>query len=173
MVERWNGMPQVLPPVWLFSMKAGKKLASHVLSSAVFDEVVERHDRVLVDQRVHVGRQEDRRRGRRRRLVRRQRLDDRVLVGAGVDRLHLDAGVLLLEVGGHLVDDLGDRAADGDRVVERDLGLRERGCGEAGECPRRSSARRCGSGSWCLSSAVVGAGSTRECALPVRASKKC
>jgi hypothetical protein len=23
MVERWNGMPQVLPPVWLLSMKAG------------------------------------------------------------------------------------------------------------------------------------------------------
>src|SRR3989339_395192 len=22
-VERWNGMPQVLPPVWLFCMKAG------------------------------------------------------------------------------------------------------------------------------------------------------
>src|SRR5579864_803931 len=23
MVERWNGMPQILPPVWLFSMNAG------------------------------------------------------------------------------------------------------------------------------------------------------
>ena len=23
MVERWNGMPQILPPVWLFAMKAG------------------------------------------------------------------------------------------------------------------------------------------------------
>jgi hypothetical protein len=23
MVERWNGMPQVLPPVWLLNMKAG------------------------------------------------------------------------------------------------------------------------------------------------------
>ena len=22
-VERWNGMPQILPPVWLFSMNAG------------------------------------------------------------------------------------------------------------------------------------------------------
>ncbi len=26
-------MPQVLPPVWLFSMKAGKKLFSHAWSS--------------------------------------------------------------------------------------------------------------------------------------------
>lgn len=34
-MERWNGMPQVLPPVWLFSMKPGKKLASHFLSSSV------------------------------------------------------------------------------------------------------------------------------------------
>src|SRR6266849_2918748 len=34
-VERWNGMPHVLPPVRLLSMKAGKKLASHALSSAV------------------------------------------------------------------------------------------------------------------------------------------
>ena len=36
MVERWNGTPQVLPPVRLFSMKAGKKLAIHFLSSSVF-----------------------------------------------------------------------------------------------------------------------------------------
>ena len=32
MVERWNGMPQVLPPVWLFAMNAGKKLLSHFRS---------------------------------------------------------------------------------------------------------------------------------------------
>ena len=36
MVERWNGTPQILPPVWLFAMKAGKKLAIHFLSSSVF-----------------------------------------------------------------------------------------------------------------------------------------
>ena len=35
MVERWNGMPQVLPGVRLFSMNAGKKLAIHFLSSSV------------------------------------------------------------------------------------------------------------------------------------------
>ncbi len=35
-MERWNGTPQVLPPVWLLSMKAGKKLDSHLRSSSVF-----------------------------------------------------------------------------------------------------------------------------------------
>ena len=34
-VERWKGMPQVLPPVWLLSMKAGKKPFIHALSSAL------------------------------------------------------------------------------------------------------------------------------------------
>jgi hypothetical protein len=34
-VDRWNGMPHVLPPVRLFSMKAGKKLSSHARSSAL------------------------------------------------------------------------------------------------------------------------------------------
>jgi hypothetical protein len=55
-------------------------------------------------------------------LGRRQRLDDRLLVGARVDRVDLDVGVLLREVGRHLVDRLRHRAADGDRVVEVDLG---------------------------------------------------
>src|SRR5215210_6234142 len=31
-VERWKGTPQVPPPVWLFSMKAGKKLLIQDLS---------------------------------------------------------------------------------------------------------------------------------------------
>ena len=35
MVERWNGMPQVLPPVWLLAMNAGKKLFIQALSSAL------------------------------------------------------------------------------------------------------------------------------------------
>ncbi len=34
-MERWKGAPQVLPPVWLLSMKAGKKLFSQALSSSV------------------------------------------------------------------------------------------------------------------------------------------
>ena len=133
-------MPQVLPPVWLLAMKAGKKLFSHALSSALGD-VVERDDRVLVDQREHVGREQHRGRGRRAALVRGERLDDRLLVGAGVDRLHLDARVLLLEVGRHLVDGLGDRAADGDRVVERDFHVRAPAAANAsrGERARRSS----------------------------------
>src|SRR6476661_3034107 len=38
-VERWNGTPQVLPPVWLFSMNALWKLPSHALSSAVLTKV--------------------------------------------------------------------------------------------------------------------------------------
>ena len=35
-VERWNGTPQVLPPIWVLAMKALKKLFSQALSSAVF-----------------------------------------------------------------------------------------------------------------------------------------
>ncbi len=34
MVERWNGMPQVFPPVWLFCMKAGKKLLIQFFSAS-------------------------------------------------------------------------------------------------------------------------------------------
>ena len=35
MVERWKGMPQVLPPVRLLSMKAGKKLLIQLFSLSV------------------------------------------------------------------------------------------------------------------------------------------
>src|SRR5262249_6913560 len=34
MVERWNGMPHVLPPVWLFFMNAGMNDFIHAASSA-------------------------------------------------------------------------------------------------------------------------------------------
>ena len=74
------------------------------------DQVVERDDRVLVDQREHVGRQQDRHDRRLAALDGGQRLGDRLLVAARVDGLQLDAGILLLEVGGVAVDDLGDRA---------------------------------------------------------------
>src|SRR5262249_39711855 len=36
MVERWNGMPHVLPPVWLFFMNAGKNDLIHAGSSGAF-----------------------------------------------------------------------------------------------------------------------------------------
>ena len=67
-------------------------------------------------------------------LVRGERLDDGLLVGAGIDRLHLDARVLLLEVGRKRVDQLGDRPADGNRIEERDLGraLRDGRLGDGG-----------------------------------------
>ena len=35
MVERWNGMPQVLPPVRLFSMKAGKNFPIQLFSASL------------------------------------------------------------------------------------------------------------------------------------------
>ena len=86
-------------------------------------------------------------RGDRRRaaLVRGQRLGDRFLVGAGIDRLHLDAGIGLLEIGGIAVDDLGDRSADRDRIEERDLGSpartiagrRERAGGQRGRASQK------------------------------------
>ena len=131
MVERWNGMPQVLPPVWLFSMKAGKKLVSHALSSAVLTTSSKGtiasssiSVNMSVESSIAVWR-------RLAALVRGERLDDRLLVGARVDRLHLDAGVLLLEIGGEAVDDLGDRPADRHRVVEGDLGALRAGRADA------------------------------------------
>ena len=107
-------------------------------------DVVDRHDRLFVDEREHVGREQHRELRRLAALGRRQRLHDRLLVGARVDRVHLHVGVLLAEVGSHLVDRLRHRAADGDRVVEVDLGdlLRRRrqrrgdgGDGREGDAP--------------------------------------
>ena len=76
-------------------------------------------------------------------LHRGQRLGDRLLVAARIDRLDLDAGIFLLEVGGVAVDDLGDRAADGDRVVERDLRLAPARAPQRAAEQRAASARRC------------------------------
>ena len=109
------------------------------------DVVVEGNDRVLVDQRVHVRRQQDRRHRRLAALHRRQRLGDRVLVRAGIDRLDLDAGILLLEVRGEAVDDLRDRTADGHGEVERDFDGRLRRDGRHGrDHGRRRDERRDG-----------------------------
>ncbi|MNL67997.1 hypothetical protein D3C87_1926520 [compost metagenome] len=71
--------------------------------------------------------------------MRGQRLDDGLLIGAGVDRLDLDRRVLLLEAGCEGVDQLGDRPADCDRIEERELSALR--LGRAGE---RHSARNCG-----------------------------
>ena len=98
---------------------------SQALSSSVLANVVDGHDRVLVDQREHVGRQQHGDVAAALPLLSAvSALTIDVLIGAGIDRLHLDAGIGLLEVGGIAVDDLGDRAADRDRIVERDLGCR-------------------------------------------------
>jgi hypothetical protein len=40
--------------------------------------------------------------------------------------MDLDPRIFLLEIGGELVDDLGDRPADGNRVVERNVDRRLR-----------------------------------------------
>src|SRR5262249_52173475 len=76
--------------------------------------------------------------GRLAALNGRQRLRDRVLISARVDRLDLDARVLFLEVGRESVDDLGDGAADRDGVVKRDFDRRLRPCAmrENGRCGR-------------------------------------
>jgi len=52
----------------------------------------------------------------------RQHFDDRFLICAGIDRSHFHIGVNLLEIGGIAVDGFGDRPADRDGIVERDLG---------------------------------------------------
>ncbi|MNV42293.1 hypothetical protein D3C71_1339620 [compost metagenome] len=82
---------------------------------------IDRHDGVFVDQGEHVGRQQHGQLRRRAALERRQRLGDGILVRAGVDGLDLDVGVFLLEVRHHVVDDLGDGAAHGHRVIELDF----------------------------------------------------
>src|SRR5262249_5252989 len=59
------------------------------------NEIVDGCDRLLVDQREHVGREQQRGRRWIAALVRGQGLDDRFLIATGIDRLHLDAGVIL------------------------------------------------------------------------------
>ena len=102
--------------------EAGIEAGEPLLVLVGLDEVVEGHDRLFVDQREHVGREQHRKHRRGAALMRGQRLDDGLLIGAGIDRLQLDRRVVLLEVGGVGVDQLGDRPADGDRIEERELG---------------------------------------------------
>jgi hypothetical protein len=94
-------------------------------------QLLEGHDGVLVDQREHVRREDD---GELRRIAALERgddLGDRVLVAAGIDGIDLDVRVRGREIGHHLVDDLGDRAADGDGIVHVDRRLgRDRRDGE-------------------------------------------
>ena len=97
------------------------------------DDVVEGDDGVLLDQLVDVDREHDRELGRLAGLQRGQGLDAGVVVVARVDRLDLDVGVLLHEVGDQPVDDLGQRPADGHRIVHGKLDL---GPGPAGETER-------------------------------------
>ena len=147
-------MPQVLPPVWLLSMKAGKKLLSQAWSSAL---LAMSSNGTIASSSISVNMSVESRTDDLRRLAaleRGERLDDRLLVGAGVDRLHLDAGVLLLEVRGAAVDDLGDRAAHRDRVVEGEL---HRGLGGRGRRAAREAAsrpRRCAIRAWSRHHAV-------------------
>ena len=85
------------------------------------DDVVEGDDGVLLDQLVDVDREHDRQLGRLTALQRREGLDARVVVVAGVDCLDLDVRILAHEVRDQAVHDLGQRAADGDGVVHRQL----------------------------------------------------
>ncbi|OIQ68969.1 hypothetical protein GALL_494340 [mine drainage metagenome] len=64
---------------------------------------------------------------------RREGLGDGVLIAAGVDGLDHDIGVGLVEFGGIAIENLGDRPADGDRVIHRQFddicGMGHRQCG--------------------------------------------
>ena len=122
MVERWNGHAPGLAAGLAVRHEGREEALQPLLVVVGLDEIIDRDDRVLVDQREHVGRQQHRGHRRRAALVRGERLDDGLLIGAGIDRLHLDRRVGLLEVGRVAVDDLGDRAADRDRIEERDFG---------------------------------------------------
>src|SRR3954469_25903260 len=95
-------------------------------------DVVEGDDHVLLEQLVDVDGEEHRHLRRLPGFQRRERLDARVVVVAGVDGVHLDVGMLLLEAGDEAVDHLGERPADRDRIVEGELGLALRE-GRAGE----------------------------------------
>ncbi len=97
------------------------------------DDVVEGDDRVLLDEFVDVDREHHRQLRRLAALQRRQRLDPRVVVIAGIDRVDLDVRVFLHEVGDDAVDHLGQRAADRDRVIHGQLGGRLRGRGGQAE----------------------------------------
>jgi len=118
------------------------------------DEIVEGYDRILVDQRIHVGRQQDRGDRRLAALDRGQGLRDRLLVAAGINRLDLDPRVLLLEIGGEAIDNLGDRPADRDRIEERDFD-RRLGTGARGDERHQQRARERASGGLQNGHAVV------------------
>src|SRR5215831_3447601 len=66
-------------------------------------------------------------------------IDDRFLIGTGIDRLHLDAGVILLEFTGIGVNQLCDWPADGNRVVEGDFRV---ALSDGRSCQERSSGGR-------------------------------
>ena len=111
-----------------------EKALQPLLVVVALREVVEGNDRVVVDQREHVGGEDDGQRGRIAALVRGDQLDQGFLIGARIDRLHLDARILLLEVGRHRIDQLGDRPADGNGIVEGDFrcALRDGRLGDGG-----------------------------------------
>src|ERR1700730_17754675 len=79
--------------------EGGKKALDPTLVRLALGKLVERNDRFLVDQREHVHGQEDGSDWRVARFVRGQSLDDRFLIGAGVNRLDADSGIFLLEIG--------------------------------------------------------------------------
>ena len=91
------------------------------MSCGVCTKIIERDDGVLVRERDDVGREQDGAFGDVAALHGDQRLADRLHVIARIDRLDLDARVLLLEIRPIAVDKLGDRPGDGDRVIEADL----------------------------------------------------
>ena len=81
-------------------------------------DVVERQDHVLLEQLVEVDREQHRHLRRLPGPERRERLDACVVVIAGVDGVDLDVRMFLLEPGDEIVDYLGKRPADCDRVIE-------------------------------------------------------
>jgi len=80
-------------------------------------EIIEGDDDALIDQLENIDGEEHAELDRLVRLERGQRLHAGVVIVAGVDGLDLDVGVGFLEIGDHVVDDLGDRPADGHRVI--------------------------------------------------------
>ena len=122
-------MPQVLPRGAAVGHQRRKEtLHPRRVESGRGADVVEGHDRVGVDQGVHVGGEQHRQVRRRAALVAGERLRERFLVGAGIDRPDADLGMLAREVLDQSADQRRERAAHRHREVEADLdaGRRER-----------------------------------------------
>mmetsp|Transcript_11564 Transcript_11564/g.18610 ORF Transcript_11564/g.18610 Transcript_11564/m.18610 type:complete len:317 (+) Transcript_11564:572-1522(+) len=95
-------------------------------------DILEGNDRFLFDQVIGVDREHDRQLRRLARGDGRQGAHARVVVIARIDRVDLDVGIGLFEFRDDAIDDFGQRATDGDRVIHRQFRFGGNRCGNHG-----------------------------------------